>query len=117
MKGKERKMKWVVVEAARGAYPELSKAALRALPEPKRQQRRAIRLQLLVAEDKRLEPAIYFPWRPDSRGRLYPDSDALNPDTGDLSRGLLRFARAEPLGARGKFWLAVHIANCQGKEK
>jgi DNA-directed RNA polymerase len=52
----------------------------------------------------------------DYRGRMYPDSDALNAvSEGDLARGLLQFARAEPLGARGRFWLAVHIANCYGR--
>jgi hypothetical protein len=52
----------------------------------------------------------------DYRGRMYPDSDALNAvSEGDLARGLLQFARAEPLGARGRFWLAVHIANCSGR--
>ena len=30
---------------------------------------------------------------------------------GDLSRGLLQFARGKPLGTEGLAWLEIHLAN------
>ena len=35
----------------------------------------------------------------------------------DLSRGLLLFAEAKPLGARGLRWLKIHLANLYGYDK
>ena len=35
----------------------------------------------------------------------------------DVSRGLLTFAEAKPLGERGYFWLRVHLANLFGHAK
>ena len=35
----------------------------------------------------------------------------------DLSRGLLVFTEAKPLGKRGLFWLKVHLANLAGMDK
>lgn len=35
----------------------------------------------------------------------------------DLSRALLRFGEAKPLGDRGLYWLKVHLANLYGEDK
>jgi DNA-directed RNA polymerase len=35
----------------------------------------------------------------------------------DICRGLLVFAQQKPLGAKGLFWLKVHLANMMGKDK
>ena len=35
----------------------------------------------------------------------------------DLSRGLLKFAEAKPLGERGLRWLKIHLANLYGFDK
>jgi len=35
----------------------------------------------------------------------------------DLSRGLLKFADAKPLGERGLRWLKIHLANLYGFDK
>jgi DNA-directed RNA polymerase, mitochondrial len=63
------------------------------------------------------EPALYFPHQLDFRGRLYPIPEKLNPQGGDLAKGLLMFATGKPLGARGLYWLQVHTANCCGVDK
>jgi DNA-directed RNA polymerase len=60
------------------------------------------------------EPAIYFPYNVDFRGRVYPISNYLSPQGGDLSRALLTFADAKPVGSTGGAWLAIHGANCLG---
>jgi DNA-directed RNA polymerase len=60
--------------------------------------------------------AIYFPHTLDFRGRAYPISAHLNPQKDDLSKGLLEFSEALPLGSSGKFWLAVHGANTFGEK-
>lgn len=35
----------------------------------------------------------------------------------DLSRGLLKFSEAKPLGERGLRWLKIHLANLYGFDK
>jgi DNA-directed RNA polymerase len=56
-------------------------------------------------------PAIFFPYSLDFRGRIYSLSSYLNPQGDDLCRGLLQFAEAKAVGAKGGYWLAVHGAN------
>ncbi|MEX2109838.1 MAG: DNA-directed RNA polymerase [Gemmatimonadaceae bacterium] len=60
------------------------------------------------------EQAIYFPHSLDWRGRIYPLADSLSPQGNDLSRALLTFANAKPVGSEGARWLAIHGANCLG---
>lgn len=67
---------------------------------------------LEVAEDVADEPAIWFPWSLDFRGRAYPISDYLNPQGDDRHKGLLEFAEGKPLGPEGAWYLALHGANC-----
>ncbi len=62
-------------------------------------------------------PAIYFPHNLDFRGRIYPIPSQLNPQSDDQGKALLQFAEGVPLGERGAFWLAVHVANCFGVDK
>jgi DNA-directed RNA polymerase len=62
------------------------------------------------------EERIYFPCFFDWRGRLYFRS-ALNPQSHDMVKGILEFAEGKALGARGLFWLKVHVANCCGYDK
>ncbi len=63
------------------------------------------------------EDAIYFPHSLDFRGRIYPMSAELSPQSDDHSKALLQFAEGKPLGENGAFWLAVHIANLFGFDK
>ncbi|KAG8954804.1 DNA-directed RNA polymerase [Tulasnella sp. 419] len=60
---------------------------------------------------------IYFPHNVDFRGRAYPMPPHLSHVGDDLSRGLLKFAEAKPLGVRGLRWLKIHLANVFGNDK
>lgn len=60
---------------------------------------------------------IYFPMRLDFRGRVYYAPTTLNPQGADLSKALLTFADAKPLGEQGAWWLGVHVANNFGFDK
>lgn len=70
-----------------------------------------------IAERFLDEDAIYYPHQLDFRGRAYPVPSHLSPQGSDLSRGLLQFAEAKPIGERGIWWLKVHLANCFGIDK
>jgi DNA-directed RNA polymerase len=63
------------------------------------------------------EPKLYFPYQLDHRGRAYPVPQLINPQSDDIGRSLLEFADGKPLGERGAYWLAIHIANCYWKGK
>lgn len=48
---------------------------------------------------------------------MYPSAPFLNPQGDDVAKGLLRFSQGKPLGPNGRYWLAVHGANCAGVDK
>ncbi len=58
----------------------------------------------------------WFPVYCDSRGRWYYRG-LPNPQGSDLAKAVLHFHTKKPLGARGLFWLKVHIANSAGYDK
>lgn len=60
---------------------------------------------------------FYFPHNLDFRGRAYPVPPHLNHIGDDLSRGLMTFGDAKPLGERGLRWLKIHLANLYGFDK
>jgi DNA-directed RNA polymerase len=62
------------------------------------------------------EPRLYFPCQLDHRSRAYPVPQLLNPQSDDAGRSLLEFAEGKPLGERGAYWLAIHLANCYWKK-
>ncbi|KAI6022796.1 DNA/RNA polymerase [Pisolithus microcarpus] len=64
-----------------------------------------------------LGDVFYLPHNLDFRGRAYPIPPHLNHIGDDLSRGLLMFAEAKPLGERGLRWLKIHLANLYGFDK
>ncbi len=77
----------------------------------------------LIALDTRLSIArimgkrvFYFAHQVDLRSRAYPVPQEVHPQAEDMSRSLLEFARGEPLGERGAFWLAVQLANLWGQK-
>jgi DNA-directed RNA polymerase len=76
----------------------------------------SVRTTIQLAERYRNEE-FYFPHVLDFRGRMYPIPAYLQPQGNDLARGLLTFAEGRPLGERGGWWLAVHLANCAGIDK
>jgi DNA-directed RNA polymerase len=72
--------------------------------------------RLSLAERLLDEPRFYFPFQLDHRGRAYPVPQLVNPQSDDIGRCLLEFADGKPLGERGAYWLAIHIANCYWKK-
>ena len=66
---------------------------------------------------KFLGDTFYFPHNLDFRGRAYPLPPHLNHIGDDLSRGLLLFGEAKPLGERGLRWLKIHLSNLYGYDK
>ncbi len=72
---------------------------------------------LSVAKEFSQYPLIWFPWNLDWRGRMYPLAQDLNPQSDDLSRSLLVFGKAKPLGASGLLALEHHLAGCYGLDK
>jgi len=64
-----------------------------------------------------LADTFYLPHNLDFRGRAYPIPPHLNHIGDDLSRGLLVFDQAKPLGERGFRWLKIHVANLYGFDK
>src|SRR5216684_3868477 len=63
------------------------------------------------------EERFYFPWQVDHRGRAYPVPQLMNPQSDHIGRAQIEFADGKPLGERGAFWLAIHLANCYWKKK
>jgi DNA-directed RNA polymerase len=52
----------------------------------------------------------------ENRGRAYPVPQPINPQSDDIGRSLLEFAEGKPLGERGAYWPAIHLANCYWKK-
>jgi DNA-directed RNA polymerase len=72
---------------------------------------------LEVAERMKGYDAIYFPHNLDFRGRAYAIPKFLNPQGNDVTKSLLTFSDAAPLGEFGRYFLAIHGANCFGYDK
>jgi DNA-directed RNA polymerase len=78
--------------------------------------KKVMAFRLSLAERLLDEPQLYFPYQLDHRGRAYPVPQLMNPQSDDLGRSLLEFAEGKPLGERGAYWLAIHLANCYWKK-
>jgi len=78
--------------------------------------RKIITLRLALCERLLDEPRFYFPHQLDHRGRAYPVPQLINAQSDDGGRSLLEFADGKPLGERGAYWLAIHLANCYWKK-
>ena len=72
--------------------------------------------RLRTAVEYSEQPEVYFPTFADVRGRLYRHGD-ISVTVGDLARGLVEFARGEPIGREGAKALSLHLANCYGLDK
>ena len=57
---------------------------------------------------------IYFVWRMDFRGRLYPMQTLLHPQGDDVIKSLLNFAEEKEINEK---WFKIHGANLFGKDK
>lgn len=60
--------------------------------------------------------AIYFPYNLDWRGRVYA-VPAFNPQSNDMTKGILQASKGEPVGEEGIEWLMIHGANTAGVDK
>jgi DNA-directed RNA polymerase len=69
------------------------------------------------AEDMAQFERFYFPHNLDFRTRIYPIPTDLTPQSNDLSKGLLRFARGSRLGAIGLYWMAFSVSTNWGEDK
>ena len=67
--------------------------------------------------EKVQDQVFYHQYNVDFRGRIYPMSAFLNEQSSDRSKGLMKFAEAQPLGEQGLYWLMVHAANVWGEDK
>ncbi|CAG9461105.1 unnamed protein product [Pedinophyceae sp. YPF-701] len=76
-----------------------------------------MREMLRYANEVRDLEYFYQPHFVDFRGRVYPMHPHLSHVGRDISRGLLRFATARPLGRQGLDWLLIHAANTFGQDK
>ncbi|MCP3882347.1 MAG: hypothetical protein GY701_28730 [Sulfitobacter sp.] len=75
------------------------------------------RMAVELALMKSLPNPLYFKWRLDFRGRSYPAGKFITPQSHDRARGLLEFAKGEPIGVDGGDRLALHGANMWGMDK
>lgn len=71
---------------------------------------------LSTAEDLLQYERFYLPHNLDFRGRIYPIPH-FNQQRVDYVKGMLEFAEAKPLGHKGAYWLAIHLANCGDFDK
>lgn len=65
-----------------------------------------------LAQKFQFEDELYFVYTCDFRGRMYAACTDLSPQGTDLSKGLLRFVNAKPLGKNGLKHLYYHAAGC-----
>lgn len=80
-------------------------------------EREEFHLKMQVAGQMAKHGRFYMPHQLDFRSRGYPVPKHLNHQGDDLCRGVLEFAEARPMSARGLWWLKVHAANCYGIDK
>lgn len=69
------------------------------------------------AQEMRDHEKFYYPHNLDFRTRIYPIPTDLNPQSSDLAKGLIQFARGTRLGPDGVFWLGVMTATHFGEDK
>lgn len=78
---------------------------------------RALIRTMRLASELENKEKFYYVYQCDFRGRIYCATTGLSPQGTDHSKALLTFARSEPLGERGLYWLKVHGANKFGYDK
>jgi len=79
--------------------------------------RRCFNSKLDIAKRYSGYSSIYFPHNVDFRGRYYPLSSLLHPQSDDVSKSLLEFANGSLVTKDNLQWLLVHGANLYGYDK
>lgn len=73
---------------------------------------------LQMAEEFIKYPEFYYIWQSDFRGRKYPMSSFMTPQSADYSKALLTFAKGVPINNKEELmWLLIHGANVYGNDK
>lgn len=73
---------------------------------------------LRVADRFKDHEELYFVYRIDFRGRMYPVTNGISPQGSDLQRAMLRSAKGYPVPEGAPFfWFCVHGANVFGVDK
>lgn len=73
---------------------------------------------LAMAQRFKDEPELYFVWHCDFRSRMYSVASGLAPQSADVGKAMLKFARGKALGSEsGERWFKIHGANCYGVDK
>lgn len=81
---------------------------------------KALSLQAMLNVAKEFsDKKFWFTYQYDTRGRLYPVQNILNPQSDKRGKALLKFidGDVEPLNEVGEYWAKVHGANCYGWDK
>lgn len=81
---------------------------------------KALSLQSMISMAKDYKgKKFWFTYQYDTRGRLYPVQNILNPQSDKRGKALLKFidGDVEPLNKVGEYWAKVHGANCYGWDK
>jgi DNA-directed RNA polymerase len=86
-----------------------------ALKKHSKGQKKIMAIRQSMTELLRNEPRFFYPHQIDHRGRAYPVPQMINPQSDDAGTAVLEFADGKPLGERGAYWLAIHLANCYWK--
>lgn len=109
-----------------GSYPEERKLVLEWKAKRaeiysdyhcSRSARVAVAKQISIASDLKEEEELYFVHFLDWRGRIYPRSPFVNPQSDDVGSALIEFGNGKPITEAGVKWLAVHVANSYGYDK
>src|SRR6056300_925914 len=72
---------------------------------------------VLKASEPYVDKIFYQQYQADNRGRFYPLSAYLNELNSDNAKGMLSFAKGQPLGETGLHEFYHHIANMWGEDK
>lgn len=71
-----------------------------------------------MAEEYADLPEFYFIWQSDFRGRKYPNSAFMTPQSADWGKAMLTFSKGLPINNREELkWLLIHGANVFGNDK
>jgi DNA-directed RNA polymerase len=107
---------WKIHPDVLAAVDAVAQASPERLRLDERKQRK-LAVDLWLAKDYKAQ-TIYWPMFADFRGRLYPMSSYLQPQSWDFARGLLRFDHGLPLETEdSRRWFQIHGANVFGEDK
>jgi len=93
---------------------------LKAKTEPDYEKRESFIIEItsiVKLARKHLDLNFYHLYNVDFRGRIYPNTAFLHEQGSDNAKGLLLFARGQPINEEGLYWLLLHGSNLWGNDK